>query len=77
MVPADPETGVEDSSGAATGGWLLRTSVDVTDGVMFEVMGTTTAGGDSDKVWRLLVVMVDYAAWEMVLRFFVLHERCW
>ncbi|CAN0037835.1 unnamed protein product, partial [Hapterophycus canaliculatus] len=51
LVPADPETGAVDSSGAATGGWLLRSSVDVTNGVMFEVIGTTVEGGDSDKVF--------------------------
>lgn len=37
---------------AATGAWLLRTSLDVTNGVMFEVMGTDQTGGDCDKVSR-------------------------
>ncbi|CAN0122050.1 unnamed protein product, partial [Ectocarpus sp. 8 AP-2014] len=51
LYPADPTTGEADTTGgAATGVWLLRTSVDVTNGVMFEVMGTQAEGGDSDKI---------------------------
>ncbi|CAM9935969.1 unnamed protein product, partial [Ectocarpus fasciculatus] len=50
LYPADPETGAADTTGAAaTGVWLLRSSVDVTNGVMFEVIGTE-ADGDSAKV---------------------------
>ena len=47
----DPATEVEDTSGgAATGVWLLRCSVDVSNGVLLEVMGTKKDGGDADKV---------------------------
>eukprot|EP00903_Cladosiphon_okamuranus_P009971 g9457.t1 len=51
LYPVNPNTNVVDTSGGpATGVWLLRTSVDIENGVLMEVMGTQTAGGDADKV---------------------------
>eukprot|EP00752_Nemacystus_decipiens_P005724 g5181.t1 len=51
LYPVNPETNVTDTSGGpATGVWLLRSSVDVENGVLMEVMGTETAGGDADRV---------------------------
>lgn len=51
LYPVNPDTNVADTSGGpATGVWLLRTSVDIENGVLMEVMGTSTAGGDADRV---------------------------
>lgn len=51
LEPVEPaSTGVETMSiSQGTGLWILRTSVDVMNGVMMEVKGTD-AGGDCDEV---------------------------
>lgn len=56
----NPLTNVTDTSGTAvaTGVWLLRTSVDITNGVLFEVKGTDAfGGGDCDRVSRVCFVL--------------------
>lgn len=52
LHPVDPATNASLTTADAspTGRWLLRTSVDVLNGVLLEVKGTGTAGGDADEV---------------------------
>ena len=62
LYPVDPDTEVADiSGGPATGVWLLRTSVDVENGVLMEVIGTATTGGDADRVRCFLPLPVVFS----------------
>lgn len=48
-VDTSTEAAVESTTASATGVWLLDTSVEVTNGVTFEIKGTAI-GGDCDEV---------------------------
>lgn len=61
LLTVDPSTEAADTSATAspTGVWLLDTSVEVTNGVTFEIKGTAI-GGDCDEVhvcvvWRVWI----------------------
>ena len=53
LYPVDPVTNVANTAATTaadlTGVWLLRTSIDVTNGVTMEFIGTSV-GGDCDEV---------------------------
>lgn len=60
LYPVNPATNVTDTSGGpATGDWLLRSSVDVENGVMLEVMSTATAGGDANRVHTIFLICLS------------------
>lgn len=62
LLTVNPTTETADTSATAspTGVWLLDTSVEVTNGVTFEIKGTAI-GGDCDEV--RMCMRVGCAGW--------------